>query len=76
MTQNKLGDLHYRVGDLEAAQRQYLKALEARQSISASCSGQEKSTADLDVAFSLAKAADIEQVSKVDCNSTAPVVFH
>ena len=63
VTQNKLGDLLYRTGSVERARDMYQEALTARQSIAAACNGDEKLVAELDVAFSFAKAADIEQAS-------------
>lgn len=63
VTQNKLGDLLYRQGKLEQAHTLYLKALRARQAVAESSKGAAKLTAELDLAFSLAKAADIEQAS-------------
>ena len=74
MTQNKLGDLLYRNGNLEAALGLYKKALSAREAISASIEGSEKSLAELDVAFSLAKAADIEQVSRENIGSVGSLI--
>ena len=62
MTQNKLGDLLYRTGNVQQARDLYGAALTARQSIAAASSGDDKLAAELDLAFSLAKAADIEQV--------------
>ena len=63
VTQNKLGDLLYRIGQLESAQDLYQKALRARQGIASASEGNDKPVAELDVAFSLAKLADIEQAS-------------
>ena len=65
VTQNKLGDLLYRTGNLERARDQYQKALAARQGIAAASEGDEKWVAELDVAFSFAKLADIEQVQHI-----------
>ena len=67
VTQNKLGDLLYRTGNAERARDMYQEALTARQGIAAASDGDEKLVAELDVAFSLAKAADIEQAS-ADCS--------
>lgn len=63
VTQNKLGDLWYRVGDLRAASLNYKRALAVRRGILAAADDAERQLAELDLALSLAKVADIEQVA-------------
>ena len=60
VTQNKLGDLWYRLGNLESARGLYKEALNRRKTICESSSSD--MTAQIDYALSLAKVADIEQV--------------
>jgi tetratricopeptide (TPR) repeat protein len=62
VTQNKSGDLCYRVGDLAAAKSLYSRALEVRRGVLAGATEAERPAAELDVALSLAKLADINQV--------------
>ena len=63
VTQNKLGDLWYRVGNLDAAREFYKRALAVRRSQAESAAESEKQRAELDLALSFAKLADISAVS-------------
>jgi hypothetical protein len=65
VTQNKLGDLWYRVGNLEAARSLYARALAIRRGVLVATGDAETRLAELDVALSLAKLADIEMVCQV-----------
>jgi len=70
VTQNKLGDLWYRVGNLEAARSLYARALAVRRGILVAAGDSETRLAELDVALSLAKVADIEMVRQAAFPST------
>ena len=62
VTLNKSGDLQYRIGDLGAAEGFYTRALGIRRDSLAISAADDKPRLQLDVALSLAKVADIQQV--------------
>ena len=62
VTLNKSGDLKYRIGDLQAAEGFYTRALGIRRVSLASFAAGDEARLQLDVALSLAKVADIQQV--------------
>ena len=62
VTLNKSGDLRYRTGDLQAAEGFYTRALGIRRESLAYFAAGDEPRMQLDVALSLAKVADIQQV--------------
>lgn len=65
VTQNKLGDLWYRAGNLVAAKDFYGRALTLRHRALQLTEGSEHLRAQLDLALSLLKVADVNQVPPV-----------